>query len=182
MVTIYTVGHSTRSSGEFRELLETHQIKRLVDVRQYPASRRHPHFAAKALAESLAAAGIEYAHEADLGGRRKPLCDSPNLFWRNDGFRGFADYMASPQFTAALERVIALGARQPLALACAEAVPWRCHRWLISDALAARGAEVMHIIDATHSQQHVLNPNARIDRAGTLTYPAPLFADQEQAP
>jgi uncharacterized protein (DUF488 family) len=172
MATIYTVGHSTRSADEFRELLRMYSIERLVDVRQFPGSRRFPHFGSQAMAAGLFEAGIEYAHEVDLGGRRRAGPDSPNTFWRNASFRSFADHMAGPEFRLALARVIDSAAQQKTALMCAEAVPWRCHRWLISDALAARDVNVVHIIDERHSQPHVLNPHARIDSQGQLTYPA----------
>ncbi len=176
MATIYTVGHSTRGADEFLALLQAYAIRLLIDVRQFPGSRRYPHFGRPALPESLAAAGIEYAHEVDLGGRRQPRGDSPNLYWQNAGFRAYADHMAGDPFAAALERLIARAAQQTTAIMCAEAVPWRCHRWLIADALVARQVDVLHILDESHSQRHEMNPHARIAADGTITYPAPLFA------
>jgi uncharacterized protein (DUF488 family) len=146
----------------------------LVDVRQFPGSRRYPHFGSAPLAASLAAAGIEYRHEVDLGGRRRGLPDSSNGYWRNASFRAYADYLASPAFEAALARVLELAAHRAVAIMCSEAVPWRCHRWLISDVLVSRDIDVVHILDARNSQPHVLNPNARVDENGNLTYPLPL--------
>jgi uncharacterized protein (DUF488 family) len=176
MVTIHTVGHSTRGGQEFRELLQAYEIGLLVDVRQFPGSRRYPHFGREALADSLAAAGIDYLHEPDLGGRRRPSEDSPNLYWQNASFRAYADYMSSDAFESALDRLIDRAADRPTAIMCAEAVPWRCHRWLISDALSVRKLEVIHILDWTHSKRHELNAHARVAANGKITYPAPLFA------
>ncbi len=171
MTTVYTVGHSTRGADEFRELLASRGIERLVDIRKFPASRRFPHFNAQPLAKWLAGAGIEYRHEVALGGRRRGGPDSINAYWRNASFRAFADYMASDSFSEALDRLVALAAERPTAIMCAEAVPWRCHRWLVADALTARGAEVVHLLDAEHAEPHVLNPAARVDEHGRLTYP-----------
>jgi uncharacterized protein (DUF488 family) len=179
MTTIHTVGHSTRSADEFLTLLATYEVGLLVDVRQYPGSRRYPYFAREALASSLAEADIQYVHEVDLGGRRQSRGDSPNLYWQNASFRAYADYMAGDPFLAALARLIARAAEQTTAIMCAEAVPWRCHRWLIADALVARQVEVVHILDESHSQRHELNAHARIAGDGTITYPAPLFAGGE---
>jgi uncharacterized protein (DUF488 family) len=170
-VTIYTIGHSTRGADDFRAILDAHGIKLLVDVRQFPGSRRYPHFSARALAESLSASGIQYEHAVELGGRRRPQADSPNTYWRNASFRAFADHMATPEFQAALARLSELGHQRSTAIMCAEAVPWRCHRWLISDALVSRGISVEHLLDADHSQPHVLNPAARRNEHGWLTYP-----------
>ena len=174
MTTIYTIGHSTRGAAEFNDLLLTYGIELLVDVRQFPGSRRYPHFGSAALAASLADVGIDYRHEVDLGGRRRGQPDSPNGYWRNDSFRAYADYLATAPFHSALERLIDWAMRQRLAIMCSEAVPWRCHRFLISDVLVSRGIEVVHILDVRNSQPHVLNPNARMDAAGHLTYPLPL--------
>ncbi len=138
---IYTVGHSTRRLEEFLRLLSAHGVEGVVDVRRYPASRRHPHFAREALAGALAAAGIAYRHEPDLGGRRAPRGDSANVGWKDAGFRGYADHMATTAFRAALERLIEFAEARPTAILCAEAVPSRCHRQLIADALTARGVD-----------------------------------------
>src|SRR5437870_10641503 len=146
---IYTVGHSTRSLETFLALLAEHQIRLLVDVRRYPASRRYPHFAQEPLAAALEAVGIAYRHDADLGGRRAARRDSANTAWRSAGFRGYADYMETPAFEDALARLRELARARPTAILCAEAVPWRCHRQLIADALVARGEEVGHIFDVT---------------------------------
>ena len=181
MRTLYTLGHSTRSMEDFLALLREYAIACLVDVRRFPGSRRHPHFAGGALAAALGAAGIEYAHEADLGGYRKSTgADSPNTAWRSASFRAYADYLDTDQFRSALQRLIGRvgkGAREAgaraTAIMCAEAVPWRCHRQLISDALVARGLEVLHILEPGKSRAHELNAAARLLGDGRLVYPAP---------
>jgi hypothetical protein len=172
MVTIYTIGHSTRSADDFREVLDKAGIELLVDVRQFPGSRRFPHFNAASLKNALSEGGIAYVHEVDLGGRRRPQANSPNSYWKNASFRAFADHMSTPAFLAALERLIASASQRTAAIMCAEAVPWSCHRWLISDALVARGIEVVHLINATTNKPHVLNPQAHVSPQGYLTYPA----------
>ena len=182
MSAIYTVGHSTHDAAEFGELLAAYQIECLVDVRQFPGSRRYPHFGSRPLAEFLGQIRIEYRHEVDLGGRRRAAAESHNHYWHHKSFRAFADYMASDQFRSALGRLIALAAVRRTVIMCAEAVPWRCHRWLVADALVARGVEVIHILDAKHSQPHVINPHARVSAQGILTYelsPA-MAADAER--
>jgi len=161
-VTLFTIEHSTRGIGELLALLAEHAIETLVDVRRFPASRRHPQFSREALAASLAAAGIAYVHEPDLGGRRQPRPDSPNTAWRVAAFRGYADYMGSEPFAAALERLLRSAARSRTAMMCAEAVPWRCHRRLIADAAAAAGAEVLHILGPGRAERHQLDANARV--------------------
>jgi uncharacterized protein (DUF488 family) len=168
---IWTVGHSTRTLTEFLALLGAHCVRQLVDVRRFPASRRFPHFGREALAAAFTGAGIAYAHEADLGGRRTPRPDSPNSAWRVAGFRGYADYMDSAPFRAALERLEGLAGRAPSAVLCAEAVPWRCHRQLIADALLARGHEVRHILGTNRAEGHQLPPFARVLPDGRLCYP-----------
>lgn len=179
MPQLYTIGHSIRSPDEFLGLLQEHGIERLVDVRRFPASRRHPHFAGAAMAEWLSAAGVAYVHEVDLGGRRKGGEGSPNTAWRVAGFRAYADHMNSPEFRTALERVIESARKQASAIMCAEAVPWRCHRQLIADALTARGLEVLHIFGPGRAEAHRLNPAARIIDGDRLIYPA-LQGDQIQ--
>lgn len=169
---IYTIGHSTRSVEALIALLRESGVRLLVDVRRYPGSRRHPQFGRDTLAASLEAAGIEYIHEPDLGGRRPPRPDSPNTAWRNSGFRGYADYMATPAFRAALDRLIARGAERSTAVMCAEAVPWRCHRRLIADALVARGIPVRHTLGPERTEPHALHPDARVGPDGTVSYPA----------
>jgi uncharacterized protein (DUF488 family) len=159
---VYTIGHSTRSLEDFEALLHREGIKQLADVRTFPASRRYPHFNREALAAFLASKGILYRWMPELGGRRTPRRDSHNTAWKNAGFRGYADYMETREFREALDSLIDFASAAPTTLMCAEAVPWRCHRSLISDALVARDVEVMHIIDAKTSQ-HVLTKFARVE-------------------
>lgn len=169
---LYTIGHSTRPIEEFLDLLVRNDIRLLVDVRRHPGSRRHPQFNGETLARSLHDGGIDYRHEADLGGRRgSPRPDSPNTGWRNASFHAYADHLGSPAFGEALDRVVRAAERGPVALMCAEAVPWRCHRQLIADALVARGHPVSHIISAAPPATHALNDMARVDEKGGLTYP-----------
>jgi uncharacterized protein (DUF488 family) len=167
---ILTIGHSSRTLEAFLDLLRAHGVERLIDVRRYPGSRRHPHFGQVVLSASLAAAGVAYQHEPDLGGRRRPLPDSPNGFWQNEQFRAYADYMASQAFEAAMGRVLARATHERVVLMCAEAVPWRCHRQLIADWLVARGHEVGHILSLDRAPPHELCPGARFED-GRLTYP-----------
>jgi uncharacterized protein (DUF488 family) len=157
---IYTIGHSTRSFEEFISLLEQHHIARLADIRRYPGSRRYPHFSGESLQRTLPERAIDYEHFDSLGGRRKTSSDSENGAWKNEQFRGYADHMASDEFRAAVDRL--LRDERSTAVMCAEAVPWRCHRNLLSDDLVRRGVEVIHIIGADASQPHVLNPMARL--------------------
>lgn len=172
MALIYTIGHSTRSLQDFLALLRQHGIQLLVDVRRFPSSRRHPHFAREALASALELNGIEYLHEPEMGGRRSARPDSENTAWRVKGFQGYADHMDTPEFRAALERLIARSGERRTAVMCAEITPWRCHRQLIADALVARGHQVRHIVTSDRIEEHRLNPNARVygDR---LIYRAP---------
>lgn len=176
MSRIYTIGHSTKPLGEFLDELTAHKIEALADVRSFPASRRYPHFNKEALASALRPAGIEYEWMPALGGRRKTRPDSPNMGWRNTSFRGYADHMQTPQFKEGLERLEALARETRSAIMCSEAVPWRCHRSLIADALIARGWEVIDIFDARTAKPHQLNPMAKIED-GILLYP--LTAHQE---
>jgi len=166
---IFTVGHSTRPQEELVAILREAGVGLLVDVRRFPGSRRYPQFGKEALRAGLAAAGIAYRHEPDMGGRRDPRPDSPNTAWRVAAFRGYADHMASPEFRAALERLWA-PAPGPAAVMCAEAVPWRCHRQLIADALVARGVEVVHLLAPGRRQAHVLNPAATAAADGSVVY------------
>jgi len=168
---LFTIGHSTRPVEEFMALLEAHGIRRVVDVRTVPRSRRNPWFGIDVLPESLTGAGIDYAHMPSLGGLRRPRDDSANTGWRNASFRGYADYMQMPEFEQALEELVALAREQPTAVACAEALPWRCHRSLIADALTIRGVTVRHIMGRTSAQPHRMTPFARVDGA-RITYPA----------
>lgn len=167
---IFTIGHSTRPIEDFIELLRAHGVKRVVDIRTIPRSRHNPQFNSEQLKESLQAAGIGYIHLKQLGGLRHPKKDSINLGWRNSGFRGFADYMQTPEFESGLERAIRLGQTKPTALMCAEAVPWRCHRSLVADALTVRKIPVKHIMSATRTQDHEITPFAHI-RGLHITYP-----------
>ena len=162
---IFTVGHSNRPIEDFLSILKAHGISRILDVRRYPTSRKWPHFDAAALAESLRSAGVDYVGLPHLGGRRRPRPDSPHVAWREESFRGYADFMDTPDFEAGLARVFELarsGSKRP-ALLCAEAVPWRCHRSLIADALVARGVEVMDALSATSARPHVLPTFARVE-------------------
>src|SRR5579862_5509913 len=144
--TLYTVGHSTRPIDEFIRLLETFGIDQLIDIRTVPKSRHNPQFARESLADSLKQAGILYRHLPGLGGLRKPRPDSINSAWRNASFRGYADYMQTDPFRENLDQLIRLAAERTTAIMCAEAVPWRCHRSLVADALTARGIQVVDIL------------------------------------
>ena len=167
---IMTVGHSTRPIDEFIALLKNHGVKRLVDVRKVPRSRHNPQFNADELPHTLRSAHISYTHMPELGGLRHARKDSFNTGWRNLSFRGFADYMQTPEFEQGLQALIEMGAREPVAIMCAEAVPWRCHRSLIADALTARGIPVEDIIGTARAQPHKLTPFAHVEGA-RVTYP-----------
>lgn len=169
MVTVWTVGHSTRSGEEFGQILIAHGIQVLVDVRMFPGSRRYPQFNRAALSESLAELGIEYKHEPRLGGRRTPRPDSHNTAWKNAQFRAYADHMESDEFRNAVKELLQLAAQRRVAVMCAEAVWWRCHRSLISDYLKAAGHTVNHIIDETKTEEHPFTSAARIIN-GELSY------------
>ncbi len=169
--TIWTIGHSTRSFEEFLGLLEEHHIELLADVRHFPTSQRVPWTTRALLAKALADRDIAYEHFEDLGGFRKALPDSVNEAWRNAGFRGYADYMGTPEFSTGLNRLIAVASERRTAVMCAEAVPWKCHRSLLSDALVARGIRVIHILSSGKTQDHRLTPFARV-HGPRITYPA----------
>jgi uncharacterized protein (DUF488 family) len=174
MKRIWTIGHSTRTIDQFAELLTQHAIAVLADVRLLPGSKRYPHFNQDALARSLGEHGIRYEHFRELGGRRKPRPDSTNTAWRNDAFRGYADYMESDAFRAGIDRLVAVAAETgPAALMCAEAVWWRCHRALVSDYLKARGVEVLHILAPGKAESHPFTSAARIVD-GALSYTSAL--------
>ena len=168
-LTIWTIGHSTRSIDEFIEALKSFKIETLVDVRSFPGSRRYPQFSKEILSLSLAEAGIEYLHFPDLGGRRPALPDSINMAWRSKTFRGYADYMQTEAFKAGIERLFEVAGKKRTAFMCAEAVWWRCHRSLISDYLKADGVEVIHIMAPGKSEEHPLTSAARIVD-GRLSY------------
>lgn len=168
---IYTVGHSTRSAEELLALLRDARVELVADVRAFPSSRRHPQFNRGALTEWLQTAGLAYVHIAGLGGRRAPIPSSPNGGWREGAFRGYADHMRSPEFQEALASLESMAGRAPSAIMCAEAVWWRCHRRLISDALVARGWRVEHLGIGQGQVVHELPPFARVDAGGVVTYP-----------
>jgi uncharacterized protein (DUF488 family) len=169
---IWTIGHSTRKIDVFISLLETNGIKLVVDVRLLPGSKRYPQFNKEALATSLSKKGIRYEHFAELGGRRKPKPDSRNTAWRNEAFRGYADYMETEEFHKGIERLVDLARESgPTAIMCAEAVWWRCHRALISDFLKARGVTITHIVDLGKTQPHPYTSAAQIVN-GELSYAA----------
>ena len=170
-LTFHTIGHSTREAGELIDALKSHGIELLVDVRSVPRSRHVPQFNRETLPATLRDAGSDYLHLPALGGFRKPVPDSPNAGWRNDSFRGYADYMQTPEFEAALDKLIELGRERPLAFMCAEALPFRCHRSLIADALVARGHHVRHIMGPGRAEEHKLTTLARVN-GGRVTYPA----------
>ncbi|KZC16263.1 hypothetical protein RHOFW510R12_18230 [Rhodanobacter sp. FW510-R12] len=167
--TVWTIGHSTRTLEEFLGLLGEYRIEAIADVRRFPGSRRHPHFASDALAATLPAHGIAYRWMPRLGGRRKVQPGSPNTAWRNAAFRGYADYTATTEFAEGLVELLKLAAQKRTAMMCAEAVWWRCHRSIIADVLKLRGIEVTHIIDATHSTVHPYTSPAHIVD-GRLSY------------
>jgi uncharacterized protein (DUF488 family) len=170
---LFTVGHSTRTLDELVDLLRERDVTVLADVRTVPGSRRMPHFARAALAAELPRRGIEYAHLPELGGLRRPRPDSPNAGWRNDSFRGYADHMAGAEFAAGVARLVDLGRDRRAAAMCAEALPWRCHRSLLADALVVRGVPVVHILGPGRAQAHELTPFASVE-SGRITYPGPV--------
>lgn len=167
---MFTIGHSTRPLETFIGLLRAHGVTQLADIRSIPRSKRHPHFAGDALSASLPAAGIAYRHFPGLGGHRKPRRDSPNTAWRHEGFRGYADYMQTGDFDAALDDLVAWSGAAATAIMCAEAVWWQCHRQLTADALVARGVGVAHIMSTSSAPAHTLTAFARVVN-GAVTYP-----------
>jgi len=164
---VHTIGHSTRSIDAFIELLNAHSIQRLVDVRRWPASRRYPHFNREAIAASLKAKGIEYLWRGDLGGFRKPQSDSPNIAWRVSAFRAYADFMLTNEFAQIMKEMETIADEKRIAIMCAEAVPWRCHRQLLADAFIVRGWIVYDIID-DGDHEHKLPAFAQVE--GTRIY------------
>lgn len=173
---IWTAGHSTRPLAEFLKLVQAAEIRLLADVRRFPGSRRHPHFGQAPLAAALQGAGITYRHFEALGGRRSQrLSDSPNTAWRVESFNAYADYMQSAEFLAALDELTNTAEATPTAVMCSEALPQKCHRRLIADALVVRGWRVRHLLSPTRIEDHVLTPFARVDGL-KITYPdATLF-------
>ncbi len=170
---IFTIGHSTHPIDEFIELLKAHGIQTVADVRTIPRSRHNPQFNEDDLKEFLKRAHIRYKHIKKLGGLRRTTKDSINLGWRNVSFRGFADYMTTPEFSEGLESLIKLARVKETAIMCAEAVPWRCHRSLIADALTKKGWLVRDIMSRTSATKHRLTPFLKV-RKGKLIYPAPV--------
>jgi uncharacterized protein (DUF488 family) len=174
-LTVFTIGHSTRTLEEFIQLLKTCGVALVVDVRTVPRSRHNPQFNKETLPGSLKPEGVRYIHMPEIGGLRRPKRDSVNLAWKSLSFRGYADYMQTREFTDNLLKIIALARENCLALMCAEALPWRCHRSLVSDALVVRHVKVQHIISATSCISHELNETAHVE--GTkITYP--LFSKE----
>ncbi len=167
---VYTIGHSTRAIEELIEILRAHGITTLVDVRTIPRSRHNPQFNSDAIEDALRKAGIGYLHMAGLGGLRRARKDSPNKAWKNAAFRGFADYMQSEEFAKALGELVLLAQKGKVGIMCAEAVPWRCHRSLIGDALIAHGIFVKDIFSKDEVREHTLTPWARLDGV-KVTYP-----------
>jgi uncharacterized protein (DUF488 family) len=166
-----TIGHSNRSIEEFIGILKAHGVDLVVDVRTIPRSRHNPQFNRESLPGALAAAGIGYRHAPGLGGLRHPRKDSPNTGWRNSGFRGYADYMRTPEFEASLAELERLEPGNRPAIMCAESVPWRCHRLLIADALLVRGVPVCHLMSAGTRTPHRLTSFARVEGMA-VSYPS----------
>jgi uncharacterized protein (DUF488 family) len=168
---VMTIGHSTRPVKDFIRLLKAHQVERLIDVRTVPRSRHNPQFNRSELSPALHSARLHYRHMPGLGGFRRARADSINTGWHNASFRGFADYMQTAEFQKSLDDLITFAKAERVAIMCAEAVPWRCHRSLIADALLARGIEVREITSGTRSEVHTLTAFAK--RKGTqVTYPS----------
>lgn len=166
---LWTIGHSNRDIEQFIELLVSQQIQLLADVRRFPGSRRLPHFNQENLSPSLTRVGIEYVHFPELGGRRRARADSPNTAWRNEAFRGYADFMMTDEFRAGIERLLDLAREKRTAIMCAEALWWQCHRSLIADYLKAAGHEVVHILTTNKTEAHPFTSAARIVN-GKLSY------------
>jgi uncharacterized protein (DUF488 family) len=178
---VFTIGHSTRTLAEFIHLLQLHAVTRVVDVRTMPRSRHNPQFNKDSLASALEKAGLEYVHLPGLGGLRHAKRDSLNVGWRNASFRGYADYMQTPEFERCLEELIQLAKQDRIAIMCAEAVPWRCHRSLIADALLVRGIRVEDIMSPTRRTVHTLTPFAKVCGT-TITYPVEVSQSKSKKP
>jgi uncharacterized protein (DUF488 family) len=175
-LSVYTIGHSTRTIDEFVQLLKTYRVSIIVDVRTIPRSRHNPQFNKETLPESLKTHAIRYIHMPELGGLRRSRVDSVNLAWENKSFRGYADYMQTKEFADNLLGLISLVQHNAVAIMCAEAMPWRCHRSLIADALAARNIRVRHILTETSILDHELTPFAQVE-GSKVTYP--LYAKEK---
>jgi uncharacterized protein (DUF488 family) len=178
---VMTIGHSTRPLEEFIQLLQAHGATCVVDVRTVPRSRHNPQFNQDSLPQSLKEAGLKYVHMAGLGGLRHTKGDSPNMGWRNASFRGYADYMQTPEFAESIEELIHLAKQDRIVLMCAEAVPWRCHRSLIADALLVRGIRTENILSAAQRQVHTLTPFAQV-QGTAITYPTETSGSTEKKP
>jgi uncharacterized protein (DUF488 family) len=178
---VLTIGHSTGLIEEFIGLLKEHRATLVVDVRTVPRSRHNPQFNKSSLPRALKRAGLGYVHLPGLGGLRHAKCDSLNVGWRNASFRGYADYMQTPEFEQSLDELVRLAKQERIAIMCAEAVPWRCHRSLIADALLVRGIRTEDIMSVTRRQVHVLTPFAKV-RATTITYPAEVLPSTPKKP
>jgi len=175
-MTVFTIGHSTRSSADFIAALKAAGVTMLADIRRFPKSRRYPHFNGENLAPALAAAGIGYRHFPELGGRRGKRADgevSPNTLWRQEPFRNYADYAETGEFRAAFDKLAALARESTVAIMCAEAVWWQCHRRLITDYLLTRGWTVVHLLGLGQQRDAVLTAGAVPQADGTVWYPAP---------
>jgi len=170
--TIFTVGHSNRTMEQFIALLQAHRIEQVVDIRTIPRSAHNPQFNQEQLSRSLQEAGITYEHLEKLGGLRHAKKDSVNLGWRNASFRGFADYMATAEFAEGLKKLIEIAAAKKTSIMCAEAVPWRCHRSLVADALIKNKWKVKNILSQRKASDHTLTPFLRV-RGGRIIYPEP---------
>lgn len=162
-LTVYTIGHSTRSIEEFTALLEVNQVTQLIDIRTVPKSRHNPQFMQDNLALTLPGSGISYRYMKNLGGLRPTRKDSINTAWRNTSFRGYADYMQTSEFAAGIDELLGYAQQQPTAIMCAEAVPWRCHRSMVGDALVVRGVDVLDIMSLTKNSPHTLTSFASVD-------------------
>jgi uncharacterized protein (DUF488 family) len=171
---IWTIGHSSRSLEEFLTLLRSHGIELVADVRRYPGSRAHPHFNSKPFADALAQAGVDYIGLSELGGRRTPSKDSRNTVWRHSAFRGYADYMETPEYRAGIGRLIDAANTKRTAVLCSEALWWRCHRALIADDLKVRGITVLHIMGDKDAVEHPFTSAARV-LGGRLVYGSALI-------
>lgn len=181
-MTIFTIGHSNRSLDELVSLLRAFRIELVVDVRHYPRSRNNPQFNRETLAVELPRANIAYRHFLPLGGRRSVALDSPNAGWEEAAFRGYADYALTPDFARALEELVALGEKRRVAIMCAEAVWWRCHRRIITDYLLVRGIEVRHILSKSRADEATLTPFAKPLAGGKVAYPAPRLGSSRATP
>jgi uncharacterized protein (DUF488 family) len=181
MLEVFTIGHSNRTWPEFLKLLRAHGIQRVIDVRSIPRSRHNPQFNRRTLASKLRSARIGYVYLRKLGGRRHAGQNSPNMAWRNTSFRGFADYMQTKDFHDGLARAIELAKRKKSVLMCAEAVPWRCHRSLIADALLVRRIHVADIVGGKKARTHFLTPFAQV-RAKRITYPSSVASNASRSP